>query len=376
MGAEQTLHDLSTVRARKLRISVDASPVYDLLLTLWSAFGVDDKSASHSLGDDWFKQFRTKLSPRTQELALKASPEGELWSALIMTVEASPAPHTIDSVIAWLEASDPVELRASMLAEKFYDVDPQVRLAAAKGESAAVAKVLAEAKRQEWHKEYCESLETFLELPAEESLPLIVEVIRRARDEAFSEIEEEWEAALQRDAASREPLIASADSPKELIETVTNGISYELPAGIRRLVLIPSVSLRPWTLITDRDDTLIVCYPVADEHITNDPDAPPAWLLAVYRALGDEKRLRLLRRLSESPATLAELTEHLGLAKSTVFHHIGVLRGAGLVRVLFDQGSHVSTYGLRLDAVPDRAALLNVYLNPQVSETITKGAQS
>src|SRR5688572_20412482 len=101
MGAEQTLHDLSAVRARKLQISVDASPVYDLLLTLWAAFGGDDKSKNHSLGAAWFDEYRMRLSDETQRRALEASPNGELWGALIMAVESAPLPHTIDSVIQW-----------------------------------------------------------------------------------------------------------------------------------------------------------------------------------------------------------------------------------------------------------------------------------
>ena len=139
---------------------------------------------------------------------------------------------------------------------------------------------------------------------------------------------------------------------------------------MRRLVFIPSVSLRPWTLITDHDDALLVCYPVAEEHLVVDPEAPPAALLAVYKALGDDKRMRLLRKLSEGPATLAELTEHVGMAKSTVFHHMAVLRAAGLVRVLFVDGQ-VSTYGLRLGSVPDHASLLTQYLNPLPAQTGT-----
>lgn len=374
MGAEQTLHDLSSVRARKLRISVDASPVYDLLLTLWAAFGGDDKVKNHSFGAGWFDEYRMKLSDETQRLAQEASPNGELWGALISAVEAAPHPHTIDSVIGWLEAADPVALRTLVLSDKFADIDPQVRAAAAKGEPEAVARVMAEADAQRFNKDFCSSLESFLELPADRLLPLVVDVLRRARLEAFSAIEEEWTGAIERDAASKEPLVANAGSPKELIDTVSNGISYDLPAGIRRLVLVPSVALRPWTLITDRDDTLMVCYPVAEESIAFDPDAPPARLLAVYRALGDEKRLRLLRRLSEQPATLTELAEYLGLAKSTVFHHIGVLRAAGLVRVIYDQGQ-VSTYGLRLQTVPDGAAMLDLYLNAQGPTATSEGAK-
>ncbi|HEY7565529.1 MAG TPA: ArsR family transcriptional regulator [Acidimicrobiia bacterium] len=360
---------MSAVRARKLQILVDATPLYDLLLTLWGAFGGDDKARDHTLGAEWFDEFRTRLSEPTQALAMEASPTGELWAALIPAVETAPIPHTIDAVIDWLETADPVAMRTMLLAEKFAEVGAETLAAAARGEPAAVAKVMAEAEALKLNKDYCVSLESFLELPADRLLPLVVEVLRRVRQEAFAVVEEEWAGAIERDAHAKQALLGAAGSPRELIESVTNGISYELPGGIRRLVLVPSVSLRPWTLITDRDDTIIVCYPVSEEAIVNDSDAPPSWLLAVYRALGDEKRLRLLRRLGEGPSTLAELTEYLGLAKSTVFHHLGVLRAAGLVRVIFDNDGHVSTYGLRLDQLPDQASVLDLYLRPQPTKT-------
>jgi DNA-binding transcriptional ArsR family regulator len=223
----------------------------------------------------------------------------------------------------------------------------------------------------EMNEDFCKSLESFLELPATEVIPPMVEAMRRVRSEAFAEYEEEWAAAQARDAAARQPVIDASTSTKDLIESITNGIAYDIPQGVRRIVFIPSVSLRPWTLITDQDDALLICYPVAEEHLVMDPEAPPASLLAVYKALGDDKRMRLLRKLSEGPATLAELTEHVGMAKSTVFHHMAVLRAAGLVRVLFVDGQ-VSTYGLRLDAVPDHASLLTQYLNPLPAQTGTK----
>jgi DNA-binding transcriptional ArsR family regulator len=370
MVPERNLHDLSSVRSRRVRISVDNSPLYDLLLVMWSVFGADDKAESHSVGKDWFENFRKRLSPETLEIATRASAFGELWVALLPIVETAPD-RSIDAAIDWLEASDPVWLREALLSEKFCDVDADVRVAAARGQGEAVATILSEAATMKLDENFCRSLETFLELPATEVIPPLVETMRRVRREAFAEYEEEWAAAQARDAAARQPVIDSSTSPKDLIESITNGISYDLPQGVRRVVFIPSVSLRPWTLITDHDDALLICYPVAEEHLVVDPEAPPSSLLAVYKALGDDKRMRLLRRLSEGPATLAELTEHVGMAKSTVFHHMAVLRAAGLVRVLFVDGQ-VSTYSLRLESIPDHASLLAQYLNPLPAHIGTK----
>src|SRR5207244_5581263 len=52
---------------------------------------------------------------------------------------------------------------------------------------------------------------------------------------------------------------------------------------------------------------------------------------AVYRLLGDEARLRLLRVLGRERLNVTELTGILGLAQSGVSRHLGLLRDAGLV---------------------------------------------
>jgi ArsR family transcriptional regulator len=51
----------------------------------------------------------------------------------------------------------------------------------------------------------------------------------------------------------------------------------------------------------------------------------------LYRVLGDEARLRMLRVLSEERLNVSELTAVLGLAQSGVSRHLGLLREAGLV---------------------------------------------
>jgi SAM-dependent methyltransferase len=52
---------------------------------------------------------------------------------------------------------------------------------------------------------------------------------------------------------------------------------------------------------------------------------------ALYRLLGDEARLRLLRLLGRERLNVTELTGILGLAQSGVSRHLGLLKDAGLV---------------------------------------------
>ena len=59
---------------------------------------------------------------------------------------------------------------------------------------------------------------------------------------------------------------------------------------------------------------------------------------ALYRLLGDEARLRLLRVLSKERLNVTELTGVLGLAQSGVSRHLGLLKDAGLVAEERDGG--------------------------------------
>ncbi|MFI7606688.1 ArsR/SmtB family transcription factor [Micromonospora sp. NPDC049366] len=53
-----------------------------------------------------------------------------------------------------------------------------------------------------------------------------------------------------------------------------------------------------------------------------------------FKALGHPFRHRLLFALGQWPATISQLAASLGAAKGTVAHHLGVLRDAGMVRVV------------------------------------------
>src|SRR5437763_1810475 len=73
---------------------------------------------------------------------------------------------------------------------------------------------------------------------------------------------------------------------------------------------------------------------------------------SLYRLLGDEARLRLLRVLTRERLNVTELTGVLGLAQSGVSRHLGLLKEAGLV--LEERDGGFSYYRLS-DAMHDGA---------------------
>jgi SAM-dependent methyltransferase len=82
---------------------------------------------------------------------------------------------------------------------------------------------------------------------------------------------------------------------------------------------------------------------------------------ALYRLLGDEARLRLLRVLATERLNVTELTGVLGLAQSGVSRHLGLLKDAGLVAEERDGG--FSYY--RAAALPGADSALAAVLQAQ-----------
>lgn len=54
-------------------------------------------------------------------------------------------------------------------------------------------------------------------------------------------------------------------------------------------------------------------------------------LRAFHKALADVNRLRIVRRLAESEASVNELIANVGLSQPLVSHHLKRLRAAGLI---------------------------------------------
>lgn len=354
--------DLTQTGAR-ITIETDGAGIYDMILAIWSVFDPDEDHSSFELGKKWFTELAASVPPDLRdELMFLGGPGEGAWLGVAALIATSPYPHDIDTVLDWLAQVDPIELRSAILVHKCmpgHEALPLARRAAA-GDEGALEEFLAQGSLAD-HPPAADAYRTLMQVPGEELRDRVVASLRRFRIEVYKPFEEDFKSATARAAAAHRALVRGAD-PERVIEEVTNGLDYRIQPGVARLILVPSVVLRPWALIDQHVDILIVVHPVADEFLNADPDAPPSWIVKLHKALGDERRLRILRRISEGEAGLEELSEMLGLSKSTVHHHVGLLRGAGLIRVSFNPDGSSKSYTLRRSVLPEAARTLDDYL--------------
>jgi ArsR family transcriptional regulator len=77
-----------------------------------------------------------------------------------------------------------------------------------------------------------------------------------------------------------------------------------------------------------------------------------------FRALGDPTRLRILRLLTQAPLNVSELVSLVGVAQSSVSHHLSKLRGMGLVRE--ERQSGFTYYQLAVDSADERWPMIEL----------------
>ncbi|EJS03931.1 ArsR/SmtB family transcription factor [Bacillus mycoides] len=168
---------------------------------------------------------------------------------------------------------------------------------------------------------------------------------------------EEIVSILQRDYEAKNEMNKKM-KPEEFVEWATGGVTYMPEPSVHHVLLIPQITYRPWNIEADIEDTKVFHYPVANESIhPEDPYEPSYFLVHKHKALGDEARLRIVKLLFEQERTLQEITERLQLGKSTVHHHLKLLRSAKLVDI--QDGKYV----LRKKAVQSLAKELDAFLN-------------
>jgi DNA-binding transcriptional ArsR family regulator len=192
-----------------------------------------------------------------------------------------------------------------------------------------------------------ESLERLLPLTPAQTKRRVLDVLTR------SEVERTAAAELERDAEAKQQLDVG---PEELIEIATGGYRYEPEPELGTVVLVPHLAARPWLFLCQHKRARIICYPVPEEEQLEER------ALLLGRALADEGRVRMLRALAAGDATLAELAETAGVAKSTAHHHLAHLRRAGLVRM--HGNARAYWFSLRSEGLADARRLLGELAAP------------
>jgi DNA-binding transcriptional ArsR family regulator len=176
----------------------------------------------------------------------------------------------------------------------------------------------------------------------------------------YEKIEAHVGRMLERDVAGRRHDDITGD-PMGFVERATNGVRVVPEQRIRRIILAPTYFGRPYNSLTKVGDVQLVCYPIADSSLGSaDRLTPPNSTVRLYRALGDESRLRILKLLSERDRYLTEIAHELDLSKPTILHHLAALRSAGLVTIT-EQGN-MTYYSLRHDRAEAAGVELRAYL--------------
>ncbi|MFN8186676.1 MAG: metalloregulator ArsR/SmtB family transcription factor [Gaiellales bacterium] len=98
------------------------------------------------------------------------------------------------------------------------------------------------------------------------------------------------------------------------------------------------------------------CAPLATPALS---DSEAEATAAIFRALGDPSRVRIVNLLARSPAPVCvcELVPALGLSQPTVSHHLKKLHDAGLIQR--EQRTKWAYYSLSSEALDRLAALVD-----------------
>jgi DNA-binding transcriptional ArsR family regulator len=331
------------------RVEIDARTGYELLTSACNDCGeLDDLLVEDRR---WLEESRAALGTQLGKLAAFGACSGFIADLGRIMVDR-PEIRTAHDVVAAVDGMTDRELLEAMVGELLQDPDlGDITRRAVDGEAAAYAELQARLDAFKGH--------PVLTVPIAELVPTAREVLH-AWLPRFETVEARVGRMLERDAASRR-LDDAVRDPIGFVERVTNGIRLVPEQRIRHIILAPSYFGRPYNSLTKVGDAQVICYPIADSSLgAADRLAPPAATVRLYRALGDESRLRILRYLAEQDRYLTEIANELELSKPTIKHHLAQLRAAGLV-TLIEQGN-LTYYSLRHDRAEEAGVELRAYL--------------
>lgn len=341
-------------------ISVDVRAAYEFAMTLF-AFNSIERYKGYEDIHAWVDAINVKVTPdRLAQLTLFQSKI--IWFNFFGLAYDCPQPGDVPALLDYLDNLDAREIRLQLLG--YYHrgyrrlIPAEVIRSAIEGDTQAQQHFARTALIDDPGEQ--KKLLQVLALDAQETKRLLLAALRLWYDEVFREQEPQMMAVVQRDAAAKRILKQTLE-PERLIELVANGYEYVPEPFVREIVLVPTYIGRPYICDVHHHDRVLFCYPVADESLTEDSSAPPGRLLRLYKALSDERRLRILKKLTTGSYALQEIVDDFGLGKSTLHYHMVVLRSAGLVRL----NSRDKRYSLRREAIPNASEWLAAYLQAE-----------
>jgi len=340
---------------RGLTVEIDASEAAELLLGIGTLL-VEDERDTYELGEARIDRARAAATPELLDQAAELLPEKSA-ALLLGLVYTTPKPRTVSAFLEHLAGTDPIELRLHLLGyymKGHHVSDPATIRRAAEGDAAAIDELMAVAAEYA-DPDKCESLQLAVKRDPAESKRALLDLLSGWSEQVLPQLAPADASLAERDAEAKRELVKSIPA-EQVVERLAPGIQWVPGPEIDRVVLFPAYAPRPWVYMSEYKRVKIFCPPITADRERTPGD--PAELVRIYKALGDESRLKLLKRLQEGPISLTDAAKEVGLAKSTTHHHLAILRQAGFV--LIQEGD--DTYTLRPDLRPEPGALLQQYL--------------
>jgi DNA-binding transcriptional ArsR family regulator len=340
-------------------VRIEWGPIFELLATA-SALLHTDHHPYYDLGGAWFAKVISEAPDAASRLRSFAGGSLLIWDPIFgLATEVSPN-HDISSFIDHVGRMDAAVLRLELLGRHYRPVQRAVGIERIEEAAAGNASAQRDLLRLAWPEDsaWQTGVRQLLKIPPVETQKTLTALLR-VLDRDLKRYLEPTLNALEADAANKRATAAALE-PLALIRSAID-TAYVPTADVSAVVLVPSFVVRPFVYYFERGDQMLFLYPVAERFIASIGAGPPERLVRLAAALGDRGRLRILAALKERDKTLKELAEALGLPRSTLRHHIGVLRGAGLLRPM-QSSTGLPAYQLREEAATDLAELVEKFL--------------
>lgn len=352
-----------------VRITVGAS--FELLAALW-AFLDDERHPAYEASSDLVRQEERRLATDAVAIRRFAGGSLRLWDHVLGLAIDAGGDHDIAGLFSLIETIDPAELRLHLLGRWNAHVLRMVTSDQVEAAAAGDAKAQRDMRRASYPDEapWQRAMRHILRADPEHLRGELLHILRLWHERAFAPDEERLLPILEREAVAIRRQAVRLDG-LGIIDHVTDGLRWAIDASLNDVLMAPSYAARPVVFYVEHRGTTLVLFPVSEESVLGDEFGPPGRLVKLAKALADEGRLKVLYALRDRELTGAEIAERLGVPRTSLWHHILILRGAGLVRATKGTGNQ-STYALQEEVLPEVSELLEQFLAGEPAARLAK----
>lgn len=280
------------------RVVFEFSPLYELVNSL-ELFLTKRSIKNVEIGTEWIKEVQEKLD--TANVDFGNHKEHPSFCYLYLLIWQSPEKENVEGFLNWLTSLQPGSIYEKLFS--YVSESLPSDLAGIRDQYVELIK--------KWNYAYFSKIDTG-----------ILDILRESIVE--------WEGN------------AINGDPVQFVERISGGLKIEQYDGLQLVILTPTYHTNPLIVISKLKNIAHIFYPI--DIPESDPNQPSKKLIRLTKALADENRLRIIKLLSEGPKTFTEILQHFTVSKSTVHHHVMLLRTAGLISSYHTDECGTETY--------------------------------